>query len=311
MRPADLARLTLLGAIWGSSFVLIKVALEGLTPLQIVGGRIAVAAVVLTIVVKARNLRLPAGGDVWRGLAVVACVSNIVPFFLIAWGEERITSGMTAILNSTTPLFTALLASFFLAGERLTSMRAAGIAVGFIGVATIVGSDIGGGVTGQLAALAAAASYGAGFVYVRKRLSGKGTAPVALSAGQMLLGGGFIVLPTAVDLAVAPPGPLLAPALAVVVLGAVGTGFAYIIYYRLIEDIGATSASFVTYLIPLFGVVLGYVFLGERLGWNTFAGALLIIAGISIAERGARRSRTQTLEPAEVPDDEPVVAPRG
>lgn len=302
MRPADLARLALLGTIWGSSFLLIKIALEGFTPLQIVAGRVAVAALVLVAVVKVRGLRLPSGANVWRSLAVVAVISNLIPFFLIGWGEERITSSMSAILNSTTPLFTALLASFLLAGERLTPPRAGGILLGFFGVTVIVGLDTGGGVAGQIAVVAAAASYGVGFVYVRSRLSGRGGAPIALSAGQTLAGSGMIVLPAALEATQTAPDPSTAPLLAVLTLGAVGTGGAYILYYRLIEDVGATSASFVTYLIPVVGVVLGYVFLDERLGWNTFVGALLVIAGIALAERGARRTTRQALEPAELID---------
>lgn len=301
MRPIDLARLVLLGTIWGSSFLLIKIGLEGFSPLQITGGRIAVAALVLVVAVRLRRLRLPSGRDVWGSLAVVAVVSNIIPFVLISWGEEHISSGMAAILNSTTPLFTALLASFVLVGEHLGAQRIAGILVGFLGVAVIVGLDTGGSVTGQLAVVAASASYGVGFVYVRSRLSGRGGAPMAFSAGQTLVGAGLVALPVAAELPIAAPHVAAGPVLAVTALGAIGTGFAYILYYRLIEDVGATSASFVTYLIPVVGVVLGFIFRDERLGWNTLAGAVMVVGGIALAERGARRARA-ALEPAEVVD---------
>lgn len=299
MRPTDLARLVLLGTIWGSSFLLIKIGLEGFSPLQITGGRIAVAALVLGVAVRLRGLRLPSSRDVWLSLAVVAVVSNIVPFFLIGWGEEHISSGMAAILNSTTPLFTALLASFVLVGEHLGAQRVAGILVGFLGVAVIVGLDTGGSVMGQLAVVAASASYGIGFVYVRSRLSGRGGAPMAFSAGQTLIGTGLVALPVAAELPSAAPDLAAGPVLAVTALGAIGTGAAYILYYRLIEDVGATSASFVTYLIPVVGVVLGFIFRNERLGWNTLGGALMVVGGIALAERGARRARA-ALEPAEL-----------
>jgi drug/metabolite transporter (DMT)-like permease len=291
MRPSDLARLALLGTIWGSSFLLISVALKDLSPIQIVGGRILVAALTMVAIARARRLKLPSSLEVWRALLVVAVISNIVPFTLIAWGQERIPSGLAAILNSTTPLFTAVIAAFFLPGERLRPIRAAGIALGFVGVIVIVGLEPAGGFPGQLAVVAAAAAYAGGFVYVRRRLSGRGSSAVTFSAGQMIAGSALIAVPTGIDLTIHPPTPRIASVLAVVVLGALGSGIAYVIYYRLIEDVGATSASFVTYLIPVVGVALGHVFLEERLRWNTFVGAALVICGISIAERAASHRR--------------------
>jgi drug/metabolite transporter (DMT)-like permease len=292
VRPIDALRLTTLGAIWGSSFLLIKLALEGFAPLQIVAARMALGAGVLILLVAARGRALPRRGDTWRALAFMAVVANILPFFLIAWGEERIDSGLAAILNSTTPLFTALLAAVLLHGERSGAVRSAGILLGFVGVGTIVGIDAEpGSLAGELAVVLASLSYAVGFVYARRRLTHREHSPLELSAAQLLLGTAVIIPVSSASLPAHMPVFDATPVLALGALGAVGTGLAYIIYYRLIHDVGATTASFVTYLIPLFGVFLGWIVLDERLGWNALAGAVMIIAGIAIAEAGKKRIR--------------------
>ena len=296
MRPADVARLLLLAAIWGSSFLLIKVALEDLGPLQIVAGRLVLGAAFLMVVLKARNMSLPVGRDVWRALVLMAIVSNLIPFTLISWGEESITSSLAAILNATTPLFTAAIASLVLEGERLTPLRAGGIALGFVGVAVIVGVDVGGSeVLGELAVVGASLSYGLGFVYARRRLVGRADGPIALSAGQLLIAAAI-----ATPLAAVGGGDLhLSPlaTLCVAALGIAGTGLGYILYYSLVTNVGATSASFVTYLLPIFGVLLGATLLDESLGLNTVIGAALVIAGIAVAENAARRPAPASEEP--------------
>jgi drug/metabolite transporter (DMT)-like permease len=299
MRPSDAARLLLLAAIWGSSFLLIKLGLEGFTPIQVVEGRIVVAALVLLALLLTRGVRLPAG--VWPSLVLMAVVANIIPFLLITWGEEHISSSLAAILNSTTPLFTALLANVFLHTEKLTPLRAIGILVGFAGVGVIVGGGEQGSLGGQLAVILASASYGVGFVYARRHLVGRAGTPLRLSAGQLSVAAIIFLPVAAVDAGVTPPDFGAKATLSVLALGAVGTGLAYLLYYRLIEDVGATSASFVTYLIPIFGAVLGWAILDERIGWNVVAGAALVLGGIALAEHGVRRRRAGDLETAEAP----------
>jgi drug/metabolite transporter (DMT)-like permease len=297
MRPADAARLLLLAAIWGSSFLLIKVALEDLGPLHIVAGRLVLGAAFLLVMLKARTLSLPAGRDVWRALAIMAIVSNLIPFTLITWGEESITSSLAAILNATTPLFTAAIASLVLEGERLTPLRAGGIALGFVGVAVIVGVDIGGSeVLGELAVVGASLSYGLGFVYARRRLVGRADGPIALSAGQLLVAAALATPLAAGGGGDFNPSPLAI--LCVAGLGIAGTGLGYVLYYSLVTNVGATSASFVTYLLPIFGVLLGATLLDESLGLNTVIGAALVIAGIAVAEHAARRPAPVSEEPA-------------
>ncbi|HEU4480783.1 MAG TPA: DMT family transporter [Actinomycetota bacterium] len=299
MKPFDVLRLVLLAAIWGSSFVLIKVGLYDLTVTQIVGIRLVVGALVLVALMKAGGLKFPER-SVWPPLLLMAVLANITPFGLIAWGEERITSSLTAILNATTPLFTALFAALFLPGERMNLLRALGLAVGFAGVAVIVGVDTSGELLGQLAIVLAALTYGIGFVFSRRFVSGRAE-PLSLSAAQISIGALIMIPVTAVDMTLDKPVIALDSMIATVALGALGTGVAFVLFYRLIADVGATSASMAIYLLPVFGVIFGRIFLGESIGANALAGAVLVIGGIAISERGARAANVPAPEGAPTP----------
>lgn len=281
----------LLAIIWGSSFLLIKFALEDLTPLQIVGGRILLGAATLGAIARARGLRLTRDAGTWAGVAFMAIVANVVPFTLITWGEERISSGLAAILNSATPLFTVALAAAFLPAERSSPRRLLGITLGFGGVVIIVGpGGRPGELTGQLAVLLAAASYGVGFVFARKYLSGRAQSPLTIPAGQLFVASAVMVPLVGVDASITAPAFASGSLLSVIALGVFGTGIAFYLYYRLVADVGATTASFVTYLLPVVGATLGWVVLGERLGGNEVLGAALVILGITVAERARTRS---------------------
>ena len=298
MRPGDAGRLALLASVWGSSYLFIKVALADLTPLQIVAARLGLGAAVLIVISYLRHIDVLATRSSLRPLIVMALFANIAPFLLITWGEERISTGLTAILNSTTPLFTAGIAAFVVPGERLSALRVAGIVAGFAGVTVIVGgTGEPGAVIGGLAVVVASFSYGIGFVFARVRLTNRGHSILALSTAQLFVASVLLAPITVWDVIVHTPSVGATPALSVGVLGAVGTGLAYILYYRLVSDIGATSASFVTYLIPIFGVALGFLVLDERIGWNTLVGALLVIAGIAIAERAPPARARETVPP--------------
>lgn len=285
-----LSRLLLLGSIWGTSFLLIKFGLEGLSPVQLVLGRLFFGAAVLLVVVRRRRLPLP-GRELWGHLAAMGVVSNIVPFFLFAYAEQRVASGLAGVLNGTTPLFTLVFAMlgarYGLSDERLTAQRVVGLLIGFAGTVLVVApwqpGALGGSLIGQLACLAAAACYGVNFVYSRRFLVNSGAHPAALSAVQL----GFATLILGVAAPLVARGPMdlrLSVVLAVVVLGAVMTGLAYLFLYEMVAEAGATSASMVTYLIPVVAVALGVVVLGEPLGWNLFAGAAVVIAGVALAE---------------------------
>lgn len=290
--PGALLRLLLLAGIWGCSFFLIKIGLQGLGPSQIALGRLLLGVAVLTVVVAVRRTTRPAGRRTWLHLVVVGVLANVVPFFLFGWGEQRISSGLAGIYNAATPLFTLLVAMAVLPEERPSSRRLVGLVVGFFGVVTVLAPWTGVGsssLTGQLACLAAGACYGVAIVYTRRFLSGSGFSPLSLAWGQLAAATGLL-------LAAAPawlrPAPRLTPhvLLAVLVLGAVGTGIAYLIFYGLIGEIGATRASTVTYLVPIVAVAVGVAVLGEHIGWNDFAGAGIVVLGIAVAE-GRLRAR--------------------
>jgi drug/metabolite transporter (DMT)-like permease len=226
----------------------------------------------------------------------MSLVANVVPFMLITWGEKYISSALASILNSTTPLFTALLAGIFIAAERLTPLRFAGIFMGLAGVAVIVGVDGGGGsVPAKLAMVLAAFFYGVGFVFSKRNLSDLGLSPIAIPAAQLIIGSAVMVPAAARDAVVVPLHPALGEILSVVALGVLGTGLAFVLYYRLIRDIGATSASLSIYLIPVFGAILGRIVLNEQLGWNALGGAALVVGGIALAEIAARRGNRDPL----------------
>jgi drug/metabolite transporter (DMT)-like permease len=279
-------RLFLLAFIWGWSFLFIKVAVQGLPPLAVAGGRIALGAAVLTGVCAGSGLRLPRDPTMWRHLAVAALFGNVLPFSLLAWGEERVTSALTAVLNASTPLFTAL-AGAVLLGERLKRAQLVGLAIGMAGVAVAAG--VGGrdladsSATGALAAVGAGACYGLAFTYMSRHLLGL---PSVVGAAGQLVAGTVLLGPLAI-VVTAGTGVSLTPtqALALLLLGVLGTGVAYVLYYRLVADVGPTRASLVTYLVPLVAVTVGVVVLDEPFHLRVLAGGALIVGGIALVTR--------------------------
>lgn len=294
-------RLLLLAFIWGWSFLFIKVAVEGLPPLAVSGGRIALGAAVLVGVCAASGLHLPRDPTTWRHLAVAALLGNVLPFSLLAWGEQRVTSALTAVLNASTPLFTAL-AGAVLLEERLRRSQLAGLAIGVIGVAVAAG--VGGrdladsSATGALAAVGAGACYGLAFTYMSRHLLGL---PSVVGAAGQLVAGTVLLGPVAIA-ATAASEVSLTPtrALSVLLLGVLGTGAAYVLYYRLVSDVGPTRASLVTYLVPLVAVTVGVVVLDEPFHLRVLAGGALIVGGIALVSPRRR--------PAPVTSEAPPVA---
>lgn len=279
-------RLLLLAFIWGWSFFFIKVAGEGLTPSAVAWGRIALGAIVLNLVLARAGRRLPVGPTMLRHYAVCAVAGNIVPFTLLTYAENHITSALTAVLNASTPLFTALFAAVALA-ERLRRLQVAGLVVGVVGVAVAAGfgvSDLtGGSLWGSVAAAAAGAGYGLAFVYMRKNLMG--VPPLTAASGQLAMGAALywpVALATSVS-----DGFELTPtrALAMVMLGVVGTGIAYLLSYRIIAELGATTASMVTYIIPVVAVIVGIVVLDEPFEWRLVVGGGLTVLGVAAVNR--------------------------
>jgi drug/metabolite transporter (DMT)-like permease len=271
-------RIGVLALLWGSGFLWIKVALNhGLSPVQITVARCVLGAAVLVGLAVAAGQRLPREVATWRRLAVAALLCNALPFALFAVGERTVDSGLAGVLNATTPLWT-LLIGLGTGVERAGAARVAGLLLGFGGVLLIFAPWQAHASWGALALLVAAASYGAGFVYMGRSLTGRGTAPVALSAAQLVAATGWstLALPAA--------GPLDTDATgvaAVVVLGVFGTGVTFYLSYRLIADEGPTSAATVGYLLPVVSVVLGAVVLDERLGARVLAGMAVVLLAVS------------------------------
>lgn len=284
-------RIAVLALIWGWSFLFIKVAVEGMTPVTVAAARITLGALVMLGVVWFKHLAIPRTLALWRHFAVMGVLASFIPFTLLAFGEQRITSALTSVLNAATPLFAAMAAAAFI-NERLKRSQVLGLLVGLAGVA--VASGIGGRdltastVSGAAAAVGAAACYGYTFVYARNHLTG--VSPLVAAAGQLSTGA-VVSLPAAVFTSLR-HGVSLQPhrVLAVAVLGIVGTGIAYVLYYTAIADVGPTKASVVTYLVPVVAVTVGILFLDEPFRARIIAGGLLIVAGIALLhERRARR----------------------
>lgn len=280
----QLVQLVFLGTIWGSSYLFIKLAVAGIPPLALVEGRLLLGALVLLAVRWVTRQPWPSRA-VWLHLALMAVIGNVVPFLLIAWSEQHIDSGLASVLNATTPFFTVLFAVVIFRAERLTQAKAIGVTLGFLGVAVLSGADlaaVGAASTqGQLAVLASSACYGLGFAYARRFLRG---APLALAAGQIALAA-LILLPPALateDLAALRPGPL--EILSLLALGVASSGLAYVLYYRLIAAAGAVIASLATYLMPPVGVTLGWLVLGEPVGWRLLVGIVLILLGMAVVQ---------------------------
>jgi drug/metabolite transporter (DMT)-like permease len=294
-----------LSAIWGSSFLFIKVADRAVPPVGVALVRVAVGAAALLCVLAVQRLALPRWGRVWGHLAVVALIGNALPFTLIAYGETKIPSVLAGIWNATTPLLTLLVAMVILREERPTRARTLGLAIGFAGVVCLLGpwSGLSGGaLVGDLACLAAAALYAVAFPYTRRFLSPLGLPATSLAAGQLICASLELALVVPLlHLHVGHVTPSVVGSL--LALGALGTGIAYVLSYGLIERAGATTASTVTYVIPIFATLLGIVVLGESLQWNEPVGAAIVLLGVAVSQGrlsglGAARRAAATTEAA-------------
>jgi drug/metabolite transporter (DMT)-like permease len=276
-----------LAAIWGSSFLFIKVSLDDLAPLQLAFGRIAVGGLSLIVAAVFTRQRFPRDPHLWRHLAVIAVLMNTVPFSLFAYGEQHVSSIVAGIWNGTTPLFVLLFSIAMLPSEQPSRQRVVGLLTGFAGVLLVLGpwhSQESGELIGHIACMGAAVCYGIGFPYARRFLTDRPESVVVLSAGQLACA----TVQMAVLLALAgqggPDGVSLQTTGAILALGVLGTGLAYPLNYAVVRAAGAGTASTVTYVVPLFSTVLGVVVLGEALSWNEPVGAVVVLAGVAISQ---------------------------
>jgi drug/metabolite transporter (DMT)-like permease len=290
--------LVLLAALWGPSFLFIKVAVAEIPPLTLVAGRVGIAAALLLAMLRLQGGSLPKSRRLWMHFAVVGLFSNALPFALFSWGELYIDSALAAILNGTTPLFTMVLAHFFIADDRLSPVKVAGALLGFGGLALLIAPSLMGGVQattlGLLAVTAAAASYGIAIVYTRQNL--RGLPPLVGPVAQLTMASIYIVpLALIIEQPYRLPMPSWAAAGSLLTLAVFGTAVAFIVYYRLMERTSATYVSMVTYVVPVFGLALGIIVLAERPAWNAYAGCALILAGVMIVNGVFKMARQKLI----------------
>jgi drug/metabolite transporter (DMT)-like permease len=286
--PATVAWLTplelgVLGAIWGASFLFMRVAAKDFGPFALVEVRLALGALVLLPFLWRARAQFPARS--WPKLALIGAINSAVPFLLFAWGAERAPAGIGAIANAMTVLFTALVGALFF-GEAIGRARVVALLVGFVGVVVLAsGKTAGAGVGLAVAAGAAAAFlYGIGINLVRRHLTGL---PPAAVASATLGTSALLTLPFALAQWPAHAVPVASWASAAM-LGVLCTGAAFVMYYRLIARIGASRASTVTYLIPVFGIAWAWLLLGEPLTPSMGISGALILGSVALSQRMRR-----------------------
>lgn len=297
MSYTTLALLLLLSAIWGSSFLFIKIGVTEIGPITFSMLRVLIGSVVLLIIVFTRR-RTPVERGVWKHLAFIGLFGTALPFALIGWGTQFISSGLSAILNATTPLFAFIIATA-LGSEALCATRAIGVAAGFGGIVVLMWPQLQGGqqasILGELAVVAGSLCYAISATHMKRRLAS--SPPLFTALGQVAMGW-LILLPGA---AIERPWTFTySPRVlfAVGMLGVLGTGLAYIIYVRLIQGLGATGASLVTQIVPLFAVFWGWLVLAERPGWNALLALAMILAGLVLVNGLPRRHSRVAVVPA-------------
>jgi drug/metabolite transporter (DMT)-like permease len=299
------AKFLALVLIWGSSFLLMKVGLRAMAPLQIAGLRIFSGTLILLALLRLAGGRLPRGRGTWWHLMVGGVFMAALPFTLFALGEERVSSALAGIGNATTPLATVVFALLLLPSESVTRRKVVGVVVGFVGVLVIAQpwevagrpDLIGFGMT-----LVAGMSYGLGWTYNRRHLAGSDLGGLTQPAAQLLAAAVEMVLVLVVWSLVrgAAPwtlqpgtagGSVLLPILAVLALGLVGTGIAFSLQFDVVRAAGPTVASTITYVIPVVSVALGAIFLAERLSWPQYLGAAIVVGAAALTQRHPRVRR--------------------
>ncbi len=284
----------MLAALWGASYLFIKVALEdGIEPFFIVFSRLALGGLVLVPIAISRGAWSALRGN-WPALAVLTIVQVVLPFLLITYGERHIASSLAGILVASAPIFTALLAVRFDQEERSRGIAAAGVVMGIVGVGLLFGVDLSGEATalaGGLMVLLASLGYAAGGLYVKHRV--RDVPAVGIAAATMVVG--TIVLAPAALLTLPSTAPSAKAAGSLLVLGAGGTGIAFLIFYTLIASVGPSRALLVSYLAPAFAVFYGVWLLSEPLTAGALLGLVLILAGSWVAAEGRLPGRPRPL----------------
>jgi drug/metabolite transporter (DMT)-like permease len=283
----NLFLLLILGTIWGTSFLFIKIIVSEVPPMTLVAGRLGVAALLMWVILRLRQTPRRRDDKLWRTFAVVGLLNGALPYYLISWGEQYIPSGWAALLQATTPLFTILLAHVITDDDRITGPKIAGVILGFAGVGILMWpelqSGIGAPVLGMLAIVGASLSYAFASIYARSRLSDQ--SPMVAAAGQFTMGFAYI-LPLA--LAIESPWTLTPSVKAILswaALAIFGTVIAYTIYYELLRRTNATFTTMVTYIVPINGLLLGALILDEPLSPSLLLSLGLVLGGVLLVRQ--------------------------
>ena len=286
MRKSWLPAYIALGVVWGCSFIFIKLGLEFLTPFGVAFVRCALGAITLLIVVKIKKIKLPSDKSTWRKLWILAMLLNVIPGILFAYAEVHVTSVLAGIINATTPLATLIVMLIAFREERLKVEQIIGIIIGAIGVMVVLGIWQGVGenqLTGVIALLIAVTCYGISFPYTVRNIIPLGLKPEAAATTQLVMAA-ITLLPFYLFDGISQDYYRPATLFAMLALGILGSGVAYIWNFSIIAAAGSSIASSVTYLTPVVAIIVGWVFLGEALSWFEPVGALLVIIGAATSQ---------------------------
>ena len=292
--------LLIVAAIWGASYLFIKVAVDEIEPIPMMDLRLLLAAAVLVPVLVLRLGAREAVAEVrstGAGAFILGVSNMAIPFVLIAWGEKHIDSGVAAIANATVPIFVALLAIRFNPSERVRGWRLAGVAMGLVGVGVLAGVNPEGGwwgVAGTLAVVVASLSYASANLYTQQRFPA--TSPLVITTASVLAASLLLLPPALFQLPEEMPSWQALGSVAA--LGIAGTAFALLFFYAMLTRYGASRASLVTYLLPPFALFYGVVFLDERMTLNAVLGLILILAGVAMGSGVLRLARRRAPAPA-------------
>lgn len=298
MKLKNLLLLIVLATLWGPSFLFIKIAVIEIPPITLAAWRIAIAALLLVVYMLAKKERPIKSWTFWKHVTIAGFFAHALPFALINWGEVYIDSALASILNALTPLSTIVMANFMIADDKMTRAKAVGTFLGLAGLIVLISPNISSEMTASLGGIVAvslgAVSYGIAIVYSRINL--KGTKPLHAPTAQLLVTSIYLV-----PFSILVDGPIGFTGLSMDVVGSLlalasfGTAVAFVVYYSILEGAGASYLSLVTYLMPIYGVVLGVVFLGESISMEAVVGALLIILGVMIVNRTIKLGWARTL----------------
>lgn len=297
MKLKNLLNLLFLATLWGPSFLFIKIAVVEIPPITLAALRIGVAAILINIYLFITGNRLPWNFKFWRDVAFVGLFAHTIPFILINWGQQYIDSALASILNAITPLSTIGLAAIFVKEDKMTFNKLAGSMIGLLGLLILISPNFSlsfeASFLGLLAVSIGASAYGVALVYARLNLTS--VKSIQAPSGQLLITSLYMIpLALVVDGVPSISNISMEVIWSILGLASMGTAVAFVIYYKLLESAGPTFVSLVTYLMPIYGVVLGFVFLNEIITGEAIAGGIIILLGVMVVNK--------TIDPSKVSD---------